>query len=192
MLDSWQAFESEFLANWSDHAALQVAEQQINKLKQTALASNYATEFRVIAGELEWSNSALMAAFHCGLKPFVRSKLIEHTIGRTITSLDELVNVTMLIDNMLFKARKEAQTMLLNSSSSANKPTTGKLAGFVTVEIREKRRKAGQCPKCGEASHKFEQCTNGWRLKPDERTKSIRSEAGSLIDLADPAESGKA
>ncbi|QRW05905.1 Retrotransposon-derived protein PEG10 [Ceratobasidium sp. AG-Ba] len=62
-LDSWQAFQAEFVANWSDPAALQVAERRINKLKQTALASDHATEFRVIAGgELEWSNSALMAA----------------------------------------------------------------------------------------------------------------------------------
>ncbi|QRV99684.1 Retrotransposon-derived protein PEG10 [Ceratobasidium sp. AG-Ba] len=192
VLDSWQAFESGFLTNWSDPAALQVAERRINKLKQTASASDYATELRVIAGELEWSDSALMAAFRRGLKPFVRSKLIEHTIGRTITSLDELINVASLIDNTLFEARKEAQTTSQKCSSSANKPTTGKSAGFVTVEIREKRRKAGQCPKCGDASHKFEQCTNGWKLKPDEVTKSIPGKVGSLIDLEDPAESGKA
>ncbi|QRV87181.1 Retrotransposon-derived protein PEG10 [Ceratobasidium sp. AG-Ba] len=192
VLDSWQAFESGFLANWSYPAALQVAERRINELKQTASASDYATEFRVIAGELEWSDGALMATFRRGPKPFVRSKLIEHTIGRTITSLDELINVASLIDNTLFEARKEAQATSQNSSSSANKPTTGKSAGFVTVEIREKRRKAGQCPKCGDASHKFEQCTNGWRLKQDKRTKSIPGEVGSLIDLEDPAESGKA
>ncbi|QRV92841.1 Retrotransposon-derived protein PEG10 [Ceratobasidium sp. AG-Ba] len=191
LLDSWQAFESGFLANWSDPAALQVAERRINELKQTASASDYATEFRVIGGELEWSDSALMAAFRRGLKPFVRSKLIEHTIGCTISSLDELINVASLIDNTLFEARKEAQTTSQNSPSSSSKPATGKSAGFVTVEIREKRRKAGQCPKCGDASHKFEQCTNGWKLKPDERSKSIPGKIGSLIDLEDPAESGK-
>ncbi|QRV88667.1 Retrotransposon-derived protein PEG10 [Ceratobasidium sp. AG-Ba] len=127
VLDSWQAFKSRFLAN-----------------------CDYATEFRVIAGELEWSDSALMAAFRCGLKPFVRSKLIEHTIGRTITSLDDLINIASLIDNTLFEVRKEAQTTSQNSFSSANKPTTGKSAGFVTVEIREKRRKAGQWLPCEE------------------------------------------
>ncbi|QRV88668.1 Retrotransposon-derived protein PEG10 [Ceratobasidium sp. AG-Ba] len=183
LLDSWQAFESGFLANWSDHAALQVAERRINELKQTASASDYATEFRVSAGELEWSDSALMAAFCRRLKPFVRSKLIEHTIGHTISSLDELINVASLIDNTLFEVRKEAQTMSQNSPSSSSKPATRKSAGFVTVDIREKRRKAGQCPKCGDASHKFEQCTNGWKLKPDEHSKSIPGKIGSLIDL---------
>ncbi|QRV97849.1 Retrotransposon-derived protein PEG10 [Ceratobasidium sp. AG-Ba] len=192
LLDSWQVFESGFLANWSDPAALQVAERRVNELKQTPSASNYAMEFRVIAGELEWSDSALMAAFHRGLKPFVCSKLIEHTIGRTITSLDKLINIALLIDNTLFEARKEAQTTSPNSSSSSSKPGTGKSASFVTVEIREKHRKAGQCPKCGEASHKFEQCTNGWRLKPDEHLKPIPGKVGSLIDLEDPAELGKA
>ncbi|QRV94486.1 Retrotransposon-derived protein PEG10 [Ceratobasidium sp. AG-Ba] len=73
LLDSWQAFESGFLANWFDPAALQVAERRINQLKKTALASDYATEFRVIVGELEWTDSALMAAFRRGLKPFQRS-----------------------------------------------------------------------------------------------------------------------
>ncbi|QRV73870.1 Retrotransposable element Tf2 protein [Ceratobasidium sp. AG-Ba] len=92
LIDSWQAFEPGFLAKWSDPAALQVAELQINDLKQTASGSDYATELRVIAGELEWSDSALMAAFCRGLEPYVRGKLIELTIGRTITSLDELIN----------------------------------------------------------------------------------------------------
>ncbi|QRW02842.1 Retrotransposon-derived protein PEG10 [Ceratobasidium sp. AG-Ba] len=112
----------------SDPAALQVAELQINDLKQTASGSDYATELRVIAGELEWSDSALMSAFCRGLEPYVRSKLIELTIGRTITSLDELINSASLIDNTLFEARKEAQAILQSPSSSSNKPADGKSA----------------------------------------------------------------
>ncbi|QRW06297.1 Retrotransposon-derived protein PEG10 [Ceratobasidium sp. AG-Ba] len=144
LIDSWQAFEAGFLATCSDPAAPEVAECGINNLKQTASASDYATEFRVISGELEWSDSALMAAFRQGLKPYVRSKLIEHTIGSTITSLDELINTASLIDNTLFEARKKAQATLRSPSSSSNKPATGISAGFVTVEIRENCRKAGE------------------------------------------------
>ena len=163
MLMDWEAFEAGFLANWSDPAALQVAERRIGELNQTGSASNYATEFRVIASKLDWSDSALMAAFRQGLKPFIKEKLIEHTIGRDIKTLDDLISLTCLIDNTLFEARRASKT-IQGSSSSSPAPSgknTGRSNGFVTLEIREKRKKAGECVKCGEKGHKFENCKNG-------------------------------
>ncbi|KAG8792593.1 hypothetical protein FRC12_005584 [Ceratobasidium sp. 428] len=119
-LTNSDTFEAGFLANWSDPAAQQVAERQTNTLKQAGSASNYATEFRVIASELEWDNAALMAAFCQGLKPFVRSKLIEHSIARTITTVENLITTTFLIENTLFEARQETQgTSALSTQPAA-------------------------------------------------------------------------
>jgi hypothetical protein len=160
-------------------------------LKQTSSASDFATEFRIISSELEWDDAALMAAFRRGLKPFVRAKLIEHTIGRSIRTLEELITTASLIDNTLFEARRETQAPA-TPSSSTTRPLGGKTGGFVGPEVREKRRKAGQCPKCGDSSHAFEKCTNGWTLKPGERAKPAYGKAANLIDLEEPEASGKA
>jgi hypothetical protein len=81
-LESWDAFEAAFLCNWSNPAAAQVAEHCLRDLKQSRTASNYATNFRIIASKLEWLD-ALIAAFHYRLKAEFRSKPIEFTCTRT-------------------------------------------------------------------------------------------------------------
>ncbi|CCO34419.1 hypothetical protein BN14_08517 [Rhizoctonia solani AG-1 IB] len=105
ILESWDAFEAAFLCNWSDPAAAQVAERCLRNLKQSRAASNYATDFRIIASKLEWLDTALIAAFRQGHKAEVRSKLIEFTLHKNITTLDEFISTACLIDDMLFEAR---------------------------------------------------------------------------------------
>ncbi|CCO34910.1 Retrotransposon-derived protein PEG10 AltName: Full=Embryonal carcinoma differentiation-regulated protein [Rhizoctonia solani AG-1 IB] len=105
ILESWDAFEAAFLRNWSDLAAAQVAERRLRNLKRSRAASDYATDFRIIASELEWSDAALIAAFRQGLKAEVRSKLIEFTLHKNITTLDKFISTACLIDDTLFEAR---------------------------------------------------------------------------------------
>ncbi|CCO33781.1 Retrotransposon-derived protein PEG10 AltName: Full=Embryonal carcinoma differentiation-regulated protein [Rhizoctonia solani AG-1 IB] len=105
ILESWDAFEAAFLCNWSDPAAAQVAERRLRNLKQSRAASDYATDFRIIASKLEWLDAALIAAFRQGLKAEVRSKLIEFTLHKNITTLDEFISTACLIDGTLFEAR---------------------------------------------------------------------------------------
>ncbi|CCO34441.1 Retrotransposon-derived protein PEG10 AltName: Full=Embryonal carcinoma differentiation-regulated protein [Rhizoctonia solani AG-1 IB] len=104
ILESWDAFEAAFLCNWSDPAAAQVAERRLRDLKQSRAASNYATDFRIIASELEWSDTALIAAFRQALKAEVRSKLIEFTLHKNINTLDKFISTACLIDDTLFEA----------------------------------------------------------------------------------------
>ncbi|CCO31560.1 hypothetical protein RSOLAG1IB_10953 [Rhizoctonia solani AG-1 IB] len=104
ILESWDALEAAFLCNWSDAAAAQVAERCLRDLKQSRAASNYTTDFRIIASELELLDAALIAAFRQGLKAEVRSKLIEFTLPKNITTLDKFISTPCLIDNMLFEA----------------------------------------------------------------------------------------
>ncbi|KAG9125051.1 hypothetical protein FRC07_009158 [Ceratobasidium sp. 392] len=111
-----------------------------------------------------------MATFKYGLKPFVHSKLIEHTIGRDIGTLEELIITTSLTDNTLYGAQRESHGATLfscgsNASSNGKKSITGCSSSFVPPEIRQKRGKAGHYPKCGDPAHKFEQCKNEWTLK---------------------------
>ncbi|CCO32589.1 Retrotransposable element Tf2 155 kDa protein type 1 [Rhizoctonia solani AG-1 IB] len=131
ILESWDAFEAAFLCNWSDLAAAQVAERRLRDLKQSRAASDYATDFRIIASELEWSDTALIAAFHQGLKAEVRSKLIEFTLHKNITTLDKFISTACLIDNTLFEARRELRKDS-NPSTSAPRPAQGRSGNFVS------------------------------------------------------------
>lgn len=132
-----------------------------------------------------------MATFSQGLKPHVCAKLIEHKIGRNMHTLEELITTASLIDKTLFEARKETQGTTSNTTASTSEPLDGKSGGFLTLEIREKRRKAGQCPKRGDSGHVFKKCTRGWTLNAAERPKSTTGKAANLIDLEEPAEAGK-
>jgi hypothetical protein len=76
-----------FLCNWSNPAAAQVAERCLRDLKQSRAASDYATDFRIIASRLEWLDAALIAAFRQGLKAEVRSKLMEFALHKNITTV---------------------------------------------------------------------------------------------------------
>ncbi|CEL62124.1 hypothetical protein RSOLAG1IB_10226 [Rhizoctonia solani AG-1 IB] len=105
ILESWDAFVAAFLCNWSNPATAQVAERRLSNLKQSRAASNYATDFRIIASKLKWLYTGLIAAFYRGLKAEVRSKLIEFTLHKNITTLDEFISTACLIDDTLYEAR---------------------------------------------------------------------------------------
>ncbi|CCO31698.1 Retrotransposon-derived protein PEG10 AltName: Full=Embryonal carcinoma differentiation-regulated protein [Rhizoctonia solani AG-1 IB] len=106
ILESWDAFEAAFLCNWSDPSAAKGAGRRLRNLKQSRAASDYATDFRILASELGWSDAALIAAFRQGLKAEVRSQLIEFTLHKNITTLDEYISTACLIDDTLFEARR--------------------------------------------------------------------------------------
>ncbi|KAB5588311.1 Retrotransposable element Tf2 [Ceratobasidium theobromae] len=109
ILVDWDAFETGFLSNWTDPAALLTAECKLGQLQQRGSANDYATEFYILLTHLEWDDSAYMAAFRKGLKSEVRAKLIEHSLSRPICTLDNLITTACLIDDALFTARKECQ-----------------------------------------------------------------------------------
>ncbi|KAF8669628.1 hypothetical protein RHS04_08699 [Rhizoctonia solani] len=182
-LESWDTFETAFLRNWSNPAAAQIAERRLRKLKRQKSASKYATEFRIIASKLEWSDPALIASFRQGLKAEVRSKLIEYTLHKNITALDKFISTACLIDGTLFEARKELRKDSNSSTSSPQRPAQGHSSNFVSNKVQEARRNAGECSKYGEKSHKWEDCKNGWHLKTTERSKPESAKAAEVEEL---------
>ncbi|KAB5587789.1 Retrotransposon-derived protein PEG10 [Ceratobasidium theobromae] len=192
ILADWDVFEAGFLSNWTDPATLLTAERKLGQLQQHGSANDYATEFCILQTDLEWDDSTYMAAFRKGLKSEVRAKLIEHSLGCPIRTLDDLITTACLIDDALFMARKERQQHTANTPSSSSRPAQGKSAGFVTRDIQDRRRKAGECVKSGDSAHKFENCPNGWKTRSGERPRTENGKIGSLIDLEDSTESGKA
>ncbi|KAJ1306586.1 hypothetical protein OPQ81_007586 [Rhizoctonia solani] len=190
ILVDWDSFEAAFLHNWSDPAALQIAERRLCELKQTKSATDYATEFRNIASDLEWSDAALMASFCQGLEKEVRGKLIVFTLYQNINTLDALISTTCLIDDTLFEAKRETQGSS-SSSPSFNKSPGNKSGDFVSRKIQEARRKAGECTKCGDKSHKWEDCKNGWHLEASEQPQSESAKLAEVEELLSTPNQGK-
>ncbi|QRW21857.1 Retrotransposable element Tf2 protein [Rhizoctonia solani] len=165
--------------------------RMVGKLKQLKSASNYATEFRIITNKLEWSDPALIASFHQELKAEVRSKPIEYTLHKNITELDEFISTACLIDHTLFEACKELRNDSNSSTSSPQRPAQGHSSTFVSKKVQEARRNAGECSKCGEKSHKWEDCKNGWHLKTIERSKPDSGKAAEVEELELLPQAGK-
>jgi hypothetical protein len=148
-------------------------------------------EFRVIASKLELGENALMSEFCQGLKRDVKTELIKFSMGRNISTLDELISTSCLILNTLFEACRESQGPS-PSTSTAQRSSGTRSSDFMTREIQEKHRKAGKCIKCGGNNHKFEDCCSGWKLQPGEKIQPETGKMGNLISLETPVESGKA
>ncbi|CCO35959.1 hypothetical protein RSOLAG1IB_12577 [Rhizoctonia solani AG-1 IB] len=183
VLESWDAFEEAFLCNWSNPAAAQAAEHCLRDLKQSRAASNYATDFRIIASKLGWLDAALITAFRQGLKAEVRSKLIEFTLHKNITTLDKFISTACLIDNTLFEARQELRKDS-NPSTSALRPAQDRSGNYVSRSVQEQSWKAGECTKCGDKLHKWEECKNRWCLKSSEHPKPESSKAAEVEELS--------
>jgi hypothetical protein len=140
-------------------------------------------DFRTITSKLEWLDAALIAAFRQGLKAEVRSKLIEFTLHKNITTLDKFISTACLIEDMLFEAHRELRKNS-NTSSSAPRPAQGRSGNFVSRSVLEQRQKAGECTKCRDKSHKWEECKNGWRLKSSEHSKPESGKAAEVEELS--------
>jgi hypothetical protein len=62
-------------------------------------------------------------------------------------------------------------------------PCTRQIWQFVSRSVQEQRHKAGECTKCREKLHKWEECKNGWCLKSSEHPKLESGKAADVEEL---------
>jgi hypothetical protein len=155
----------------------------LRNVKQSRAASDYVTDFRIIASKLEWSNAALIAAVCQGLKADDGSKLIEFTLHKNITTLDKFIFTVCLIDDTLFEAHQELRKDS-DPAASAPRPAQGRSGNFVSRNVQEQQRKAGECTKFRDKLHKWEGCKNGWCLKSSEHSKPESGKAAEVEELS--------
>ncbi|KAF8697495.1 hypothetical protein RHS03_07768, partial [Rhizoctonia solani] len=200
LIQSVDDFRTEFLAAFGNPNATQAAERQITHLTQTGTCAEYITKFRTIAMDLDWNDAALCGQFARGLHWEV-SRLIA-TQERRPTTLLELQNVALVIDNALREERASHPPKGNKSGTSNTTPNRGASTGqqatrpgrlssdpnFVSKEERNRRRAEGLCIKCGKAGHKFAECRTGWKATPKE--EGVKKEAAKVGKESGP-ESGK-
>ncbi|CEL62767.1 hypothetical protein RSOLAG1IB_05126 [Rhizoctonia solani AG-1 IB] len=102
---------------------------------------------------------------------------------KNITTLDEFISTACLIDDTLFEARQKLRKDS-NPSTSAPCPAQDRSGDFVSRRVQEQCQKAGECTKCGDKLHKWEECKNGWLLKSSECPKPESGKAAKVEELS--------
>jgi hypothetical protein len=82
-----------------------IARRDIQRMRQTKSAADYAAEFQQLAANTDWDDTALMTMFRQGLKPRVKEELMR--TGASTDTLDELINTAIDIDVKLYELQLE-------------------------------------------------------------------------------------
>jgi hypothetical protein len=190
-------FIDHFYNTFDDPDAERAVERRIQELSQETVASKstaeYTTEFHNLVADLEWGDSALMAAFRRGLHWKVK-EIISQKESQP-RSLEELIQVSIQVDNVRWKNEasrpprtnppKKAVTTTSTNTTVMVKRDIKALPNYVDETERKRRREAGLCIKCGNSGHTIKDCRVGWKVP------KAKEEKGKIAEEEKSEESGK-
>jgi hypothetical protein len=145
------------------------ASRKIENLQQGRRpVSTYASEFRIIASDLDWNEPAKMYWFHKALNEDVKQLLLSKPKPG---NLEDAINNAIEVDNRLFELRSTKNHYRQNpvfpaaTSQSTSDPMIIDAAfraagprGPLTPEERQRRMSSGLCLYCAEAGHIANDC----------------------------------
>jgi hypothetical protein len=99
-LNDYVSFKAQFSAAFGDADRAVVARHKLTNLRQVGPAIHYVTEFRRIAADLDWNDTALIDMFHLGLKPRIQELLLTHSKP---ASLEDFYALAIRLDNHLYQ-----------------------------------------------------------------------------------------
>ena len=105
LVEDWTTFKTKMREVFSPFKEDVIAEQKIQKLRQTKSAADYTTEFQQYKTLIDWDDNALMRMYRQGLKLAVRIELIRS--GSSLKTLNELINEAIRVDNELYELKLE-------------------------------------------------------------------------------------
>jgi hypothetical protein len=194
-LSTIQDFVEQFYNAFDDPDAERAAERKIHELTQDSVPSKstaeYTTEFRNLAADLDWGDSAFMATFRRGLHWKVKEILSQkETQPRT---LEEFIQIAVQIDNVRREneANRPQKTTPKKVTVTTPAPVTIKrdlkaLPNYVDENERKRRKDAGLCIKCGNSGHTIKDCKVGWKVPKAKEEKAKVAE-----EKSEGSESGK-
>ena len=80
-----------------------IAERRLYRLRQIESTTTYTTRFRTIDANVQWNDDFLASRYHQELKKNVKKKM---TREDRLTTLREMIDVTIRIDNDLYEQRR--------------------------------------------------------------------------------------
>ena len=122
ILSNFEAFLGAFSEAFGEHDKICLATTKIRNLRQgTRSASNYASEFRQLACNINWDELALISQFYFGLQDGVKDLLL--TLPDLLT-LDEAINQAVKCDNRLVKRRQDKRIWTTSHQPSKYSPSS--------------------------------------------------------------------
>src|ERR1035438_2378337 len=170
VLSDFDAFLTEFEASFGNSDKVRIASTKIRNLSQGSHpASTYASEFRQLAGDLNWGQEALIDQFCTGLKDDVKDLLLTTPDP---TTLNDAISTAIRCDNCLFEHRQECRQehQFENPPAPArNSPTPTTSNGdamqldavhprTLSAHEKERRRANNLCLYCGGSGHFAQNC----------------------------------
>lgn len=141
--------------------------------------AEYSINFRILAAESGWNNPALCGAYMFGLNESMKDELASHDVSE---SLDDLISLSIRLDNRLRERKRERNSKTCNIPSArpafppvthaARNPSQSQplLAlpsteepmqlgrARLTPTERQKRISSGECLYCGQLGHFLRTC----------------------------------
>jgi len=105
LFENWNIFKAKLHQVFGVSNEGNKAIRQIQGLRQTRAAADYAADFQHYAIQTNWDDNALMTLYRQGLKPRVKEELMRS--GAEIKTLESLYEETIRIDNDLFELQME-------------------------------------------------------------------------------------
>lgn len=113
---TWNGFKTHFFNTFGDPDEEQTAAYEITRLIQTRDAANYAVEFRQLVATLGWTEEGqLRQRYYKGLKDHVKDGLMYHRWREM--DVDDLITLTINIDNEVFRRNKESKQTTGNTQN---------------------------------------------------------------------------
>jgi hypothetical protein len=191
LLDDLDAFLEDFEPAFGDSDKARTAANKIRSLTQgNRPASTYASEFRLLACDLTWGESALIDQFHEHLRSDVKDLLL--TMKDPVT-LNEAITNAIRCDNRLFERRRERHMELPSSysrppqvSAPPNSTTTEDPMQLdairprtLTASEKERRRANNLCLYCGGSGHFAQSCPS--KRHPPGRLSNLSPSSGNDV-----------
>lgn len=177
----YQAFVSEFRLVFDHPPTVYNPASRLHTITQGSRSvAEYSIEFRILAAECAWDDSALMSAFHRGLSEPIRDRMLLEEPS----SLASLISLSLKVDNRLRANRASRSTRESSSaprdtpkpSQAQNRPPPVTPSPFplqprpddsipmqlgrsrLSQQVREQRMRDRLCLYCGEAGHYIQTC----------------------------------
>lgn len=166
ILNDFEAFKSLMYQSFGDTDRVAVAENRIRRLRQgTRPAAHYGSDFRQLACDLKWNDSALISQFKDGLNDSVKDMLLHHSIPET---LNEMITLAIKCDNRIFEHRqatnrssfkpKQEFSRKPDFSGPAPMELDSMQRGPLSETEKQRRRDKNLCLYCGSDKHLRADC----------------------------------